>query len=133
MVRPRTPTQTARSHAPPASTSASEPKTSAGAGHAGDTNPWVVYVLWSASLERTYVGIAQDVERRLRQHNGELVRGARATRAGRPWDLRIAFGPYADRSAAQIAEAEVKRLSGVERFAYHAPVWAQPPSDSEAL
>lgn len=89
-------------------------------------------MLWSASLERTYVGIAQNVERRLRQHNGELVRGARATRAGRPWNLRIAFGPYADRSAAQIAEAEVKRLSGVERFAYAAPVWAEPPSDPQA-
>jgi len=82
---------------------------------------WAVYVLWSARLERTYVGIAQDVPRRVRQHNGELIRGARATRAGRPWELRVVYGPYADRSAAQIAEAEVKRLSGAARFAFDAP------------
>ena len=82
---------------------------------------WAVYVLWSVRLERTYVGIAQDVARRVRQHNGELVRGARATRAGRPWELRVVYGPYADRSAAQIAEAAVKRLSGAARFAFEAP------------
>lgn len=86
-----------------------------------DPPAWWVYVLWSDGLERTYVGIAQDVARRLRQHNGELVRGARATRAGRPWELRVEYGPYPGRAAAQVAEAAVKRLSGTARFDFEAP------------
>lgn len=41
---------------------------------------WVVYLL--ATVEEpiaTYVGATVDRDRRLRQHNGELVGGARAT------------------------------------------------------
>ena len=88
-----------------------------------DTEPgvWALYVLISASLERTYVGVALDAERRLRQHNGELVGGARSTRAGRPWRLAALYGPFADRAAAQAAEAELKRRTGSARLAWDAP------------
>lgn len=46
----------------------------------------VCYCLVDASGRRTYVGKTTRLARRLRQHNGELVGGARATR-GRRWTL----------------------------------------------
>jgi len=50
----------------------------------------VCYLLWDGG-RRTYVGKTNDMRRRLRQHNGELVGGARSTRlradSGRRWRL----------------------------------------------
>lgn len=82
---------------------------------------WTVYVLWSASRGRTYVGITTDVERRLRQHNGDLVGGARSTRAGRPWTLGAHYGPFMDRSRATRAERALKRVRGRARLAWDPP------------
>lgn len=80
---------------------------------------WFVYVLVSR-VGRTYVGIARDVDRRLRQHNGELAGGARSTRPGRPWRVAQRVGPVETRGRAQSIEARVKRLRGVKRLAPHA-------------
>ncbi|MFT6714444.1 MAG: putative endonuclease [Planctomycetota bacterium] len=77
---------------------------------------WFVYVLKSTTLSRTYVGVAVDPERRLRQHNGELVAGARSTRAGRPWEIAVRYGPFLDQGEAQEIEAAVKRLRGAARL-----------------
>lgn len=77
---------------------------------------WIVYVLTSESHRAIYVGIALDVERRVRQHNGELNGGARFTRAGRPWRLAASYGPYPSRGEAQRAEFQLKQLRGVERL-----------------
>ncbi|MBM4147853.1 MAG: GIY-YIG nuclease family protein [Lentisphaerae bacterium] len=43
---------------------------------------WSVYVLYSPSAKRTYVGCAHDVAARLTQHNAGKVS---ATRRGVPW------------------------------------------------
>ena len=41
---------------------------------------WFVYLLSTVDAPiRTYVGATLDIDRRLRQHNGELAGGARAT------------------------------------------------------
>lgn len=92
------------------------------------TTDWYAYVLVSfgatrAALHtrgmllpvayRSYVGVAIDVGRRLRQHNGELAGGARATRVGRPWQIAVVHGPYRDRGAAQSVEYQLKRRRGV--------------------
>ncbi len=79
------------------------------------SNVWFVYVLCSAG-GRTYVGVTTDVDRRVRQHNGELAGGARATRAHRPWQVGRVHGPVATRGAAQKLEAEVKRRRGALRL-----------------
>lgn len=42
-------------------------------------NNYVVYVLINTSHNKTYVGITNNNVRRLRQHNGELVGGAKYT------------------------------------------------------
>ena len=66
---------------------------------------WYVYVLRCS----VYTGVARDLGRRLRQHNGELAGGARYTRARRPVTL-LWSEPHDDRAAAQGREAALKRL-----------------------
>ncbi len=91
-------------------------------------SPWYAYVLVSLEppagpdgaqrVRRTYVGVARDVARRARQHNGELPGGARSTRAWRPWRVAVIHGPFFDRGSAQVAEAALKRRRGAaERLA----------------
>lgn len=47
---------------------------------------YLCYCLRSVTNNRrTYVGITNNFTRRIRQHNGELVGGARYTHAYRPW------------------------------------------------
>jgi predicted GIY-YIG superfamily endonuclease len=49
---------------------------------------WLVYVLRSVARPmRTYAGVTNNLKQRLRQHNGEIAGGARATASTRPWKL----------------------------------------------
>ena len=82
------------------------------------SSKWTVYVLQSAAIKRTYVGITTDLNRRLAQHNGERPGGARSTRAGRPWAVAARYGPYKTRSEALRVELQVKRLRGAARLRY---------------
>jgi predicted GIY-YIG superfamily endonuclease len=77
---------------------------------------WWVYVLESPSTSQTYVGVAIDVTRRVRQHNGELRGGARTTTRGRPWRVARLEGPYT-RGVAQSVEHRLKRARGRQRLA----------------
>ena len=77
---------------------------------------WWVYLLQNAQRRRTYIGIALDIDRRLRQHNGELAGGARATRSGRPWRILRTLGPYPDRSTASRVEYAWKKARGRRRL-----------------
>lgn len=79
--------------------------------------PWFVYVLRGEQEGRIryYVGCTKNVERRVRQHNGELPGGARFTKAYRPWSVCAVYGPYLGRGEAQRIEYEVKRLNGEDR------------------
>lgn len=74
---------------------------------------WSVYLLCCADGS-FYTGVATDLERRLRQHNGELVGGARYTRGRRPVEL-VWSESCADRAAAQAREAEIRKLSRREK------------------
>ncbi len=81
-----------------------------------EESEWFVYVLVSERIERTYVGIALDPDKRLEEHNGTRAGGARSTRANRPWKLAATYGPFANRSEACSAEASVKKLKGKQRL-----------------
>lgn len=61
---------------------------------------WCVYLLLAADEKKTYVGVTNDVERRLKQHNGEIVGGAKTTKAGRPWKLLCSVSGFQTRSEA---------------------------------
>jgi len=50
--------------------------------------PYSVYLLRSVPAPlRTYVGVSNNVDARLRAHNGLSGKGAAATRAQRPWEI----------------------------------------------
>ena len=70
---------------------------------------WSVYMLQCADGSLS-TGVARDLEKRLRQHNGELAGGPRYTSGRRPVQL-LWSAPAADRSTAQQREAAIKKLS----------------------
>lgn len=70
---------------------------------------WRVYILKCAD-GTLYTGITNNLERRIRQHNGELVGGAKYTRVRRPVSL-FWQEEHLDRSSASKREYEIKRLS----------------------
>lgn len=76
--------------------------------------PWFVYLISTGS--RTYIGSTTDVNRRLRQHNGEIKGGARATsRFPGKWSMIAYLSGFTDRSSACRWESIVKkRASGLE-------------------
>lgn len=72
------------------------------------TKGWFVYILRCADGS-LYTGVTTDVTRRLRQHNGELVGGAKYTLARRPCQLAYSE-VLASRSLACKREAAIKRF-----------------------
>lgn len=58
---------------------------------------WSIYLITNG--KRTYIGSTTNVRRRLRQHNGEIVGGARSTR-GHKWTLVAVVEGFPNRSSA---------------------------------
>jgi putative endonuclease len=67
-----------------------------------------VYVIWSQSAGRTYVGITADVSRRLKQHNAGQ---SYSTKDHIPYIL-VFSEPFADRTEARIREKYLKSSAG---------------------
>ncbi|MFB6371836.1 MAG: GIY-YIG nuclease family protein, partial [Bradymonadaceae bacterium] len=78
------------------------------------SDEWYLNVLECADGS-LYTGITTDVERRVREHNGERTGGANYTRARRPVRVRAAW-PCDDQSEAASAEAAFKSLSRDEKL-----------------
>jgi structure-specific endonuclease subunit SLX1 len=74
------------------------------------SKPWFCYMLQSTDQRKTYVGATVDPNRRLRQHNGELAGGARATK-GRSWTRRYLVGGFTEERAALRFEWRWKYLT----------------------
>jgi len=75
---------------------------------------WHIYILQCADTT-LYTGIARDLQKRLLQHNGEQVGGARYTRGRRP--VRLVWSDEVpDRGAALQREAAIKKLSRSEKL-----------------
>ena len=46
---------------------------------------WIVYILYSKSTDRYNVGYAENIKKRLEQHNSG---GSRSTKSGVPWIVK---------------------------------------------
>lgn len=74
---------------------------------------WWVYIIETES-GRFYTGVARDINRRFRQHQGEIKGGAKFFRSDRP-SLLIYAEESASRSLAQQREAEIKSLPRAQK------------------
>ncbi|KAE8666964.1 putative disease resistance protein RGA4-like [Hibiscus syriacus] len=73
---------------------------------------WCVYLILSTNAPiKTYVGVTNNFSRRLKQHNGELSGGAKASRAGRPWVCACLIRGFNDQSEASEFESKWKMMS----------------------
>ena len=70
---------------------------------------WFVYIV-RCSDHTLYTGVTTDPVRRLRQHNGELVGGAKYTCARRPVEF-VWHELHADRSSATKREYAIKQMT----------------------
>ncbi|PIA48359.1 hypothetical protein AQUCO_01400753v1 [Aquilegia coerulea] len=76
------------------------------------SSSWSVYLIISTNKPiKTYVGVTTDFSRRLKQHNGDLKGGAKASRAGRPWICACIIQGFKDHSEACELEAKWKNSS----------------------
>lgn len=61
---------------------------------------YCVYLLQSTtSKKRTYCGVTNNRARRIRQHNGLIVGGAKQTRGGRPWRMFAVLNGFTKQTA----------------------------------
>jgi putative endonuclease len=72
-------------------------------------NTWIVYLLRCADGS-LYCGITNNLKKRIKQHNGELVGGAKYTRANGPCEL-VHQEKSKDRSNASKREYEIKSMT----------------------
>ena len=70
---------------------------------------WYVYLLRCAD-NTLYCGITTDLQKRLRQHNGELIGGAKYTKVRQPCEL-VYSEQVENRSEASKREYAIKKLS----------------------
>jgi len=75
---------------------------------------WYTYIIQN-DLGRLYTGITTDPPRRLIEHNGS-PRGAKATRAGRPWRF-VYLQTAVTRTVAAQREYAIKTLTRAEKLA----------------
>ena len=75
------------------------------------------YILYQTNLESdiTYNGSTNNLVRRLRQHNGELVGGAKATSGKGPWKYLAVMEGFVDHHEALCCEWRIKHPIGKKR------------------
>jgi putative endonuclease len=70
---------------------------------------WLVYLLKCVN-DALYCGVSNNIDKRLRQHKGEIVGGAKYTRANGPCQL-VYQESAKDKSMAMKRESEIKKMS----------------------
>lgn len=66
---------------------------------------WFVYIIYSTSKDKYYVGYCGNITLRLERHNDGW---SKSTKAGIPW-IVVYTEEYSDKSAALKREKEIKR------------------------
>ena len=75
---------------------------------------WYVYIIENR-LGQLYTGVTVDLERRLRQHRGELAGGAKALKGKAPLHYRLSFKLTTKQSAMQL-EYAIKQLNKAHKL-----------------
>ncbi len=77
------------------------------------TENYCVYLLINTNNNRTYIGITNNLTRRLRQHNCELVGGARYTTMNKQNGIWICYGTINNltKNLALSYERKIKNIS----------------------
>lgn len=75
---------------------------------------WYVYIVRCADGS-LYTGITTNLDKRLRQHNGEIRGGAKYTRPRRPVEM-VYSEPSQNRSTASKREYQIKQLKRREKL-----------------
>lgn len=66
----------------------------------GPSHDYLVYLIYSCTTNRVYVGISNNFAQRLHNHNNTRA-GARYTKCGRPWTMALQICGFADRTTAE--------------------------------
>ena len=77
-------------------------------------NTWFVYLLRCAD-DTLYCGVTTNLQKRLRQHNGELVGGAKYTKVRQPCEL-VYSETSEDRRSATKREYAIKQLTRSQKL-----------------
>lgn len=72
------------------------------------------YLISSEKKKRTYIGITNNLPRRLKQHNGKIKGGAKSTRSGKgSWVYHTIVGEFANKSDASKFEWYWKHIRSI--------------------
>lgn len=110
---------------------------------------WYCYVLKSVNCNKTYNGSTNDLKRRLRQHNGELAGGAKATQIGRPYEIICTISGFSNHQKALSCEWWIRhptgsrmrpsqytkpngRIKGID-FLFQSQIWKEKFSDEKLV
>lgn len=77
------------------------------------SNPFYTYIL-KCNDGSFYTGYTDNLESRLKEHNGLQIGGARYTRSHRPVEL-VYSEPFQTKADAQKREREIKKMSHAEK------------------
>lgn len=80
-----------------------------------ESDKYYCYIIRSTNPQysnHTYNGSTNNLIRRLRQHNGELVGGAKATRNKGPWTYLVIWEGFENRKEALSCEWKIKHPTG---------------------
>jgi predicted GIY-YIG superfamily endonuclease len=75
---------------------------------------WYVYILGSINKHykhSTYVGMTNNVKKRIRMHNKDISGGAQYTASKGPWEFLCHIGGFSDKQSTLAAEWRLKEVS----------------------
>ena len=96
-------------------------------------NNWALYLLENSDNKKTYLGVTVNINRRIRQHNGELVGGAKYTSSNKGdgnWILKAIVNnkklPLNERFAAQLKLSKLPKNSAKIRIRNRCEITGRP-------
>lgn len=79
-----------------------------------EVDMYYVYIIWSAKLQKKYVGVSKDLKVRLKEHNSGK---SDFTNRGKPWKL-LYYEAFLSKEDAESEELFLKSGKGRERIKY---------------